>query len=79
MKKFFKQLFCRHEGIETITESNSPDKLFIVKSSIKCKTCEKVFDLHPNSPCCYVQHIHSQILLEHWVDKYKEMQKAQQP
>ncbi len=71
MKIFFKKLFCHHRDIEIKTESYSPESLFIVKSIIQCKSCEKTFAQHPNQKCCYVQHIHSQIMYNYWVNEYK--------
>lgn len=72
MKIFLKQFFCRHEDIETITESYSPEHMFIVKSKIQCKKCEKTFDQNPRSQCCYVQHVHSEILRNYWIEKIKK-------
>jgi len=70
MKKIFKQYFYEHE-IETITESYSPEHMFIVKSIIQCKKCEKTFDQNPHSQCCYVQHVHSEILRDYWTRKIR--------
>lgn len=74
MKKFIKQLICRHNEITIKTESYSPGHLFIVKSLIQCSSCEKTFTHHPNHQCCYVMHIHAEIIKDHWINKYKEME-----
>jgi hypothetical protein len=73
MKKLIKQLFCRHTSIETKTESSTPEHIFIVKSIIQCRDCEKTFAQHPHANCCHVNHLHSQILYEYWVNKVKSM------
>lgn len=62
--KFLKQLFCGHSGICINTETELNGSLLICKSIIKCTSCEKTFTQHPNSDCCYVKHLHSQILME---------------
>lgn len=71
MINFLKKLFCRHNSIEIITESYSPEKLFIVKSIIKCKHCNKTFTNHPHANCCYVNHIHNQIMYDYWINNIK--------
>jgi hypothetical protein len=76
MKKLIKQLFCRHEDITTKTESYTPDHVFIVKSIIQCNSCEKTFAMHPHAQCCHVQHIHSQIIYDYWVNKVKQGQQS---
>ena len=74
MKKFFKQLLCSHSSIVTETVSSSPETSFMVSSVTMCKSCEKTFPQHPNAICCYVQHMHSQIILEYWTNKFKNNQ-----
>ncbi len=63
MKKFFKQLLCRHENIETKTEC-SFDVFIIVKTQISCTACEKTFAQHPNAICCHVAHIQHEMIQE---------------
>jgi len=77
MKNFLKQLFCNHD-IVVKTESHSPEHVFIVKSIIECTKCQKTFAQHPNAQCCYVLHIHSKIMQDHWINIYKAMQQPQQ-
>lgn len=72
----FKQFFCRHEDIRTTTESYSPENCFIVKSLIQCSKCEKTFAQHPNEQCCYIMHIHAEVMRDFWINKYKSMQQA---
>jgi hypothetical protein len=67
LKILIKQFFCRHEKIEVITESYSPENIFIVKSIIKCDSCGKTFAQHPNAACCYINHIHTEIIKEYWL------------
>lgn len=71
MKKFLKQIFCSHPDITTKTESYSPEHVFIVKTIIQCNKCEKTFAQHPNSQCCYVMHLQSELMRDYWINKYK--------
>lgn len=75
--KFIKKLFCGHVGIEVKTEVLSTEPLFIIKSSIKCIKCEKTFPIHPNSKCCYVDHMHNQIMADHFSHKLRRMNHEQ--
>lgn len=64
MFKLIKQWLCAHDEITTQTET-SVDSLIISKTLIQCNKCEKSFPQHPHaSQCCYVQHIHANILQE---------------
>lgn len=74
MKDFFKQLFCRHIGIETTTKTLSTEPMFIVSTLIQCINCKKTFAQHPNANCCYVQHLHSEIMRDFYINKLKNMQ-----
>jgi len=78
MLSLIKQYFCRHADITTKTESWSPDHCFIVKSLIQCNSCKKTFPQHPNAKCCHVEHIHSQLLFEYWMEKLRSSQQCQQ-
>lgn len=69
-----KQFFCEHYDITTTTESSSPEHIFIVKTTIQCNICKKTFTQHPNATCCYVQHLHSKILTDYWLEKLKQGQ-----
>jgi len=73
MKKFLKQLFCKHESIYVKTEM-SKDSLLIIKSLIQCENCKKCFTHHPNERCCYVMHLHGEIMKEHFIAQIKQMQ-----
>jgi hypothetical protein len=70
MLKLIKQWLCRHSDIITQTEA-SLDSLLIVKTLIKCRKCDKSFPQHPHAQCCYVMHIHSQILQEKFIHQLK--------
>jgi hypothetical protein len=65
MLQIIKKLLCKHPSIGITTEA-SFDKLYIVKSVIKCADCEKTFPIHPHANCCYVQHLHGEILREQY-------------
>lgn len=67
-----KQLFCSHDSITVNTEMYSKG-LMIVKTSIQCQKCKKSFAQHPNENCCYVRHIHAEILKEQFIQQYKSM------
>lgn len=71
MRKLIKQFLCSHQSISTETKSWSPENVFIVSSIIKCSDCGKTFLQHPNQSCCYVQHVHSEILKDYWLEKIK--------
>lgn len=77
MRKIIKQFFCNHSGIKTTTESYSPEHVFIVKTIIQCDKCEKTFPQHPHAKCCHVEHIHSQLMFEYWMEKIKRGQQCQ--
>lgn len=65
-----KKLFCRHENISCISEANFTDEqLIIIKTRIECDRCKKTFKEHPKAQCCYVHHIHGQLIR----DKYRAM------
>lgn len=72
MLRKIKQFFCRHESIFINTEISS-DSLIIVKTIIECTQCNKTFHNHPHHRCCYVEHIHSEIIKEKFIN---EMRKA---
>lgn len=70
IKDLIKQFFCSHNdiSIETSTEIRAGlSGIFIVKTFIKCNKCKKAFTQHPNANCCYVQHLHSEILKEEYL------------
>ncbi len=71
MIKIIKQWLCRHECIETKTESSSPEHVFIIKTIIQCMRCDKTFAQHPNAICCYVQHVQSNIMQDYWINKFR--------
>jgi hypothetical protein len=75
IKTSIKQLYCKH-SIEIITESSLEEHVFIAKSIIKCKKCEKTFTQNQIGDCCYVKHIHSQMLYEHFIAKIKKGQQS---
>lgn len=68
---FIRKLFCRHPGICIKTETQLDGPLLLIKSHIKCDFCDKSFAFHPNSPCCHVQHMHSEIMREKFIEFYK--------
>ena len=76
MIKIIKQFFCFHEGICTTTKVHSTTPLLIVSTLIQCTRCEKTFAQHPNAQCCYVQHLHGEMIRE---QLFKEMDKFRQP
>jgi len=63
IKKLIKQLLCSHQGIVIETQV-SYGALFIVRTTIKCSYCDKSFKLHPNRQCCYVDHMHYEVIQE---------------
>jgi hypothetical protein len=71
MKTFFKQLLCKHIGINTVTEMNTGNGIIIAKSRIYCQECNKSFPQHPNADCCYVKHIHAGLLHEQFIQMYR--------
>jgi hypothetical protein len=62
--KLIKQLFCEHDiSINTEADINkSFTSLFWVKSSIKCNKCEKTFPIPAGYNCCYINHLHQEII-----------------
>lgn len=70
LKETIKQFFCSHKGIDTTTEVRSIEPL-IISSLIQCHDCKKTFAQHPNAQCCYVLHLHGEILREQFIDKIK--------
>lgn len=72
MNKFLKQIFCSHQSITTKTETFFGRPL-IIKTLIQCENCLKSFYQHPRAECCHVKHLHSQIIYEEFINKYKEM------
>lgn len=72
MKKFFKQLVCRHEDILTITKTNLDSPMLIISSLIQCSKCEKTFAQHPNARCCYVYHLHNEIMQQKFIEQAKQ-------
>jgi len=73
MFTFLKRYFCQHLGINTITEMNHGQGLIIAKTKIYCQDCNKSFEQHPMSQCCYVQHIHAEILKEQFMQQYMKV------
>lgn len=71
--KLIKQWFCHHNDITTSTET-SVDRLIICKTLIKCNKCEKTFPQHPHAQCCYVMHMHAEILRDKFIHQYKSFQ-----
>lgn len=71
MFKLIKQYLCNHPDIIIKTET-SVDGLIISKTLIQCNTCKKSFAQHPNQICCYVQHIHNNILYEKFIQEYNK-------
>jgi len=78
MITFLKQFFCVHPSITTTTESTSPEHIFIVKSLIQCDRCKKTFPQHPHAECCHVKHIHSQLMMEYWINKVRFSQQQKE-
>ena len=74
---YFKRKFCTHPDITTKTESWTPEHCFITKSLIQCNSCKKTFPQHPHAKCCHVEHIHSQLMFEYWIEKMKNMNQTQ--
>lgn len=70
MLKLIKQLLCAHNHITTSTET-SVDSLIISKTLIQCNKCKKSFPQHPHAQCCYVQHIHANLLHEKFIHQIK--------
>lgn len=79
MLKIIKQYFCRHESIHISTDMNTENSFIIARTLIQCADCKKSFPQHPNAQCCYVMHIHSQILQEQYMKQLKGFQQCQQP
>lgn len=75
-KRLFKQLTCEH-SILTTTKVISEEPLFIVSSLIQCEKCEKSFPYLPGRPCCYVQHIHSEIMKDKFAVSLMKMRQQQ--
>ena len=71
MKKFLKQFLCNHEDITTITKTNLESPMIIISSLIQCSKCEKTFAQHPNAQCCYVYHIHHEIMQQKFIESCK--------
>lgn len=78
IKNIIKQIFCSHSGTKTTTESSFKNDMFIVKTLIQCSNCHKTFPQHPNADCCYVKHIHNQLIYDFFINKLKNMQQAKQ-
>jgi hypothetical protein len=68
-----KQLFCFHNSISTTTETSS-EGLIISKSIIECERCHKTFAQHPRAQCCYVMHLHGEILRDQCIKQIKKFQ-----
>lgn len=64
MKKFLKQILCKHEPVDMQTEVYIGNP-FIVKTTIQCHDCKKTFAQHPNAVCCYVKHIQADAIAQH--------------
>lgn len=69
--KLIKQFLCNHEDITTTTETNLESPILIVRSLIQCSQCKKTFAQHPNAQCCYIYHIHHEIMQEKIIQQYK--------
>jgi hypothetical protein len=52
----------------------SSEGLIIAKSIIECMKCHKTFPQHPSAQCCYVMHIHAEILKEQFIQQMKRAQ-----
>ncbi len=48
-----------------------------IESLIRCDDCKKSFTQHPRQECCFVKHIHSQILFERFAAEYKASRLSQ--
>lgn len=72
MLKIIKRWLCRHKSIMIETKT-STDSFIITWTLIQCSDCKKTFPNHPNAKCCYVEHIHSQVLYEQFIQRYKSM------
>lgn len=70
MFKLIKQLLCAHNEITTQTET-TVDGLIISRTCIQCSNCKKSFPQHPHAQCCYVQHIHANILQEKFIHQIR--------
>lgn len=74
MKSFVKKIFCHHRSITTKTEVKSVEPLFMVSSLIQCSDCGKTFPQHPNANCCYINHLHNEI-----IQRQLQMERLKQP
>jgi hypothetical protein len=66
MIKLIKQWLCSHNSIKTTTNSKIDSFHIVVETIIKCHDCNKIFENDPRASCCYVMHIHAEILREHY-------------
>jgi len=75
-----KKLLCNHPNISTKTETKLPidNHLLIVKSIIQCDNCGKTFAQHPRAICCHVQHIHSEIVREQFMQYYNSFKQQEE-
>lgn len=75
IKEFIKKVLCQHQSISTTTEVKDDDILCIISSLIKCSDCGKTFPQHPNAKCCYISHLHNEIIRDRFalqLQKYKQ-------
>ncbi len=75
--RIIKQYLCDHKCIDTVTEVKTDASLLIVKSRIICADCMKVFPQHPNAQCCYVHHLHGEIIKEKMIYEIHKMNQLQ--
>ena len=72
MLRTLEQFLCRHEEIKVTTETDLNSSLLIIKSLIQCQQCKKSFPLLNNGiKCCYVEHVHADILKEQFIRQFK--------